>query len=54
MDDRNGTLLGQYRNLHQARVGLKNAAERLEEFLPGDSRGAARSASYSETMEQAA
>jgi hypothetical protein len=38
MDDRNGTLLGQYRILHQARVGLKNAAEKLEEFLPGDSR----------------
>ena len=38
MDVRNGTLLGQYRALHQARVGLKNAAERLEELLPGDSR----------------
>lgn len=38
MDVRNGTLLGQYRNLHQARVGLKNAAEKLEEFLPGDTR----------------
>ena len=38
MDVRNGTLLGQYRALHQARVGLKNAAERLEEFVPGDSR----------------
>lgn len=38
MDIRNGTLLGQYRALHQARVGLKNAAERLEEFAPGDSR----------------
>ena len=38
MDIRNGTLLGQYQNLHQARVGLKNAAERLEEFVPGDSR----------------
>ncbi len=38
MDTRNGTLLGEYRNLHQARVGLKNAAQRLEELLPGDSR----------------
>jgi len=38
MDIRNGTLLGQYRSLHQARVGLKNAAERLEEFVPGDTR----------------
>lgn len=38
MDDRNGTLTGEYRSLHQARVGLKNAAERLEENLPGDSR----------------
>lgn len=38
MDIRNGTLLTEYRNLHQARVGLKNAAERLEEFVPGDSR----------------
>jgi hypothetical protein len=38
MDERNGTLLGQYRSLHQARVGLKNAAERLVEFVPGDSR----------------
>ncbi len=38
MDERNGTLLNVYRNLHQARVGLKNAAEKLEEFVPGDSR----------------
>lgn len=38
MDDRNGTLLGQYRNLHQARVGTRNAALRLESFVPGDSR----------------
>lgn len=38
MDPRNGTLTGQYRSLHQARVGLKNAAERLAEFVPGDSR----------------
>lgn len=38
MDNRNGTLDGVYRTLHQARVGLKNAAERLEEFVPGDSR----------------
>jgi hypothetical protein len=38
MDDRNGTLLGQYRNYHRARVGTKNAAERLAEVLPGDSR----------------
>jgi tetratricopeptide (TPR) repeat protein len=38
MDIRNGTLLGEYRTLHRARVGLKNAAERLEEFLPGDER----------------
>ena len=38
MDDRNGTLLGQYRTYHRARVGTKNAAERLTELLPGDSR----------------
>ena len=38
MDDRNGTLAGEYQSLHQARVGTRNAAERLEEFLPGDSR----------------
>ncbi len=38
MDDRNGTLLGEYRSLHRARVGLKNAAEKMEEFVPGDSR----------------
>ncbi len=38
MDTRNGTLVGVYRDLHQARVGLKNAAERLQEFTPGDSR----------------
>jgi len=36
--ERNGTMLGQYRSLHQARVGLENAAEKLEEFVPGDSR----------------
>ena len=35
MDERNGTLGGEYRRLHQARVGLKNAAERLSEFVPG-------------------
>ena len=38
MDDRNGTLLGQYRNLHRARVGTKNAAKRMAELLPGDPR----------------
>ena len=38
MDDRNGSLLGQYRNFHRARVGTKNAAERMAEILPGDSR----------------
>lgn len=38
MDDRNGTLLGQYRTYHRARVGTKNAAERMAELLPGDSR----------------
>ncbi len=38
MDDRNGTLLGQYRNLHRSRVGTKNAAERMAELLPGDVR----------------
>jgi hypothetical protein len=38
IDERNGTMLGQYRNLHQARVGLENAADKLEEFVPGDSR----------------
>ncbi len=38
MDDRNGTLLGQYRSLHRSRVGTKNAAERMAELLPGDPR----------------
>lgn len=38
MDARNGTLTNVYEALHQARVGLKNAAERLEEFVPGDAR----------------
>lgn len=38
MDDRNGTLLGQYRTMHRSRVGTKNAAERMAELLPGDSR----------------
>lgn len=38
IDFRNGTLLGQYRSLHRARVGTKNAAQRLEELLPGDER----------------
>lgn len=34
----NGTLDNVYVNLHQARVGLENAAEILGEFLPGDER----------------
>lgn len=38
IDERNGTMLGQYRALHQARVGLENAAQKLEEFVSGDSR----------------
>ena len=38
MDDRNGTLLGQYRTYHRARVGTKNAAERMAEILPNDPR----------------
>ncbi len=38
MDDRNGTLLGHYRTLHRARVGTKNAAQRMAEILPGDAR----------------
>ncbi len=38
MDDRNGTLLGEYRSLHRARVGTKNAAERMAELLPSDAR----------------
>ena len=38
IDERNGTLDNVYINLHQARVGLENAAEVLEEFLPGDDR----------------
>ena len=38
LDDRSANLLLQYRLLHQARVGLRNAAERLEATLPGDSR----------------
>ncbi|MGI9628772.1 MAG: hypothetical protein ACR2QM_18195, partial [Longimicrobiales bacterium] len=38
IDESNGTIDNVYINLHQARVGLENAAEVLEEFLPGDSR----------------
>lgn len=38
MDDRNGTLLGQYRTYHRARVGTKNAALRMAELLPADTR----------------
>ncbi|MYG82146.1 MAG: RagB/SusD family nutrient uptake outer membrane protein [Gemmatimonadetes bacterium] len=38
MDDRNGTLLGQYRTYHRARVGTRNAAERMAEILPNDPR----------------
>lgn len=38
MDDRNGTLLGQYRTYHRARVGTKNAALRMTELLPDDTR----------------
>ena len=38
IDERNGTLDNVYINLHQARVGLENAAEVLDEFLPGDDR----------------
>ena len=38
MDVRNGTLLEEYRYLHRARVGTKNAAERLAELLPNDPR----------------
>lgn len=34
----NGTMLGQYRQLHQARTATNNATEVMEEFLPGDSR----------------
>ena len=38
MDVRNVTLLGEYRDLHRARVGTRNAAERLAEYLPNDPR----------------
>jgi len=38
LNDRNPGLLIQYRLLHQARVGLRNAAELLEATLPADSR----------------
>lgn len=38
MDDRNGTLLGQYRTYHRARVGTRNAALRMAELLPSDTR----------------
>jgi hypothetical protein len=38
LTDRNANLLVQYRLLHQARVGLLNAVERLADELPGDSR----------------
>jgi len=38
MDDRNGTLLGQYRQLHRARVATQNAADRMTDLLPGDAR----------------
>jgi starch-binding outer membrane protein, SusD/RagB family len=38
LGDRSVNLLVQYRLLHQARVGLRNAAELLEANLPGDSR----------------
>jgi starch-binding outer membrane protein, SusD/RagB family len=40
MDERNGTLLGEYRSLHQARVGTKNAADIFAEFRSGDPRTA--------------
>ena len=38
MDVRNVTLLGEYRSLHRARVGTRNAAELLAEYLPNDPR----------------
>lgn len=38
MGDRNGTLLGQYRQLHRARVATRNAADRMADLLPGDAR----------------
>ena len=34
----NGTMLGQYRRFHRARVAAENATDILEEFLPGDPR----------------
>ncbi|RMH18179.1 MAG: hypothetical protein D6701_06645 [Gemmatimonadetes bacterium] len=38
IDNRNGTMLGEYRSLHHARVSLARAAAQLREFLPGDPR----------------
>lgn len=40
MDERNGTLLGEYRSLHRARVSTQNAAKIFEEHRSGDSRTA--------------
>ena len=38
IDEQNGTMEGQYRQLHRARVAAVNATEKLVEFTPGDSR----------------
>lgn len=38
IDTRNGTMEGEYRSLHQARVSLTRAADALAEFLPADPR----------------
>lgn len=38
IDEQNGTMEGEYRQLHRARVAAINAAEKLEADLPGDSR----------------
>lgn len=40
IDERNGTMLGEYRSLHRARVSTKNAALVFEEHRSGDSRTA--------------
>ena len=40
MDERNGTLLDEYRDLHRARVGTRNAAEIFQEHRSDDPRTA--------------
>lgn len=38
IDDQNGTMNGEYLDLHQARMSAENAVELMEQELPGDSR----------------